>query len=79
MRKNVKFQSRCDPSGWDVFDCRALCVTTAPSAAPGGNLEVLNAILTKCEKAIVQVFLKTQQNNLGLRVLLLVAKRLSLL
>lgn len=53
----MKFQSRCDPSGWDVFDCRALCVTTAPSAAPGGNLEVLNAILTKCEKAIVQVFL----------------------
>lgn len=46
-----------------MFDCGALCVTAAPGTSPGGNPEVLNTVLNKCEKAIVQVFLKTQHNR----------------
>lgn len=58
--------------------CGALCVITAPGTSPGGNPEVLNTVLNKCEKALVQVFLQIQDNNLGLHMLLLVTKSLSL-
>lgn len=62
-----------------MFDCGALCVTAALSSSPAWNLEVLNAALNKSEKSVVQVFLKTQQNKLGLYVLLLTIKSWSLL